>query len=415
MEKTKLFHKDFTLVVIGQIISLFGNGIVRFALPLYLLNQTGSASLFGVVTALSFIPMILLTPVGGIIADRVNKRNVMVTLDFLTAALMLVFFLLLGRVALVPLLIITLMLLFSIQGAYQPTVQASMPILHNKENLLPANAIINQVSALAGLLAPIIGGILFGLWGLKPIIIVGCMCFLLSAVMEIFITIPHTKTIEKQNIFQIVKGDFSQSLFFMKNEKPIILKSIWIICAFNLFLSSMLIVSMPVLITQTLGLSDQLYGYSQGALAAGGLLGGILVGVFAKKLNIKKIYLLLLATAILLLPIAFSLWLSLSPLVSYLVISSCCFSIMSIATMVTVQMLTFVQGETPTQLTGKVLSCVIALGMCAQPLGQAMYGFLFDAFQSSPYIIVLGAALISGGIALLSKKVFRDLPSNTIA
>ncbi|MEG2316560.1 MAG: MFS transporter, partial [Clostridia bacterium] len=42
MRKAKLFHKDFTLVVIGQIISLFGNGIVRFALPLYLLNQTGS-------------------------------------------------------------------------------------------------------------------------------------------------------------------------------------------------------------------------------------------------------------------------------------------------------------------------------------------------------------------------------------
>ncbi|MEG0721756.1 MAG: MFS transporter, partial [Lachnospiraceae bacterium] len=95
MDKKKLFHKDFTLVVIGQIISLFGNGIVRFALPLYLLNQTGSATLFGIVSALSFLPMILLTPIGGIVADRVNKRNVMVTLDLLTAILMLVFFLLL--------------------------------------------------------------------------------------------------------------------------------------------------------------------------------------------------------------------------------------------------------------------------------------------------------------------------------
>lgn len=116
----KLFHKDFTLVVIGQIISLFGNGIVRFALPLYLLNQTGSATLFGIVTALSFVPMILLTPIGGIIADRVNKRNVMVTLDFLTAALMAVFFLLFGKVDLVILLIVNLMLLYGIQGAYQP-------------------------------------------------------------------------------------------------------------------------------------------------------------------------------------------------------------------------------------------------------------------------------------------------------
>ncbi len=406
MEQNKLFHKDFTLVVIGQIISLFGNGIVRFALPLYLLNQTGSATLFGIVTALSFLPMILLTPIGGIIADRVNKRNVMVTLDFSTAALMLVFFLLLGKVDLVVLLVVTLMLLFAIMGAYQPTVQASMPLLHSKENLLTANAIINQVGALAGLLAPIIGGILFGLYGLTPIILVGGICFFLSAVMEIFINIPYTKLEEKQSVINIVRQDFADSLAFIRKDRPVILKSIWIICAFNLFLSSMLMVSMPVLITQTLGLSDQLYGYSQGALAAGGLCGGIMVGVLAKKLRIQKVYMLLFIMSALLLPIVISLWLGLAPFVSYLVITISCFLMMSVATMVTVQMLTFIQGETPTQLTGKVLSLVMALAMCSQPLGQAMYGVLFDAFKATPYVIILGAAVISGGIALLSKKIF---------
>ena len=82
--------KDFTLVVIGQIISLFGNAVVRFALPLYLLNQTGSSALYGTVMACAFIPMIILSPVGGMIADRVNKRNIMVALDFTTAGLILV-------------------------------------------------------------------------------------------------------------------------------------------------------------------------------------------------------------------------------------------------------------------------------------------------------------------------------------
>ena len=85
----RLFSKDFTLVVAGQIISLFGNAAVRFALPLYLLNVTGSSALYGTVTACAFIPAILLSPVGGIVADRVNKRNIMVTLDFFTAAVIL--------------------------------------------------------------------------------------------------------------------------------------------------------------------------------------------------------------------------------------------------------------------------------------------------------------------------------------
>ena len=89
--QSKLFSKDFTLVVIGQIISLFGNAGVRFVLPLYLLNQTGSSVLYGLVTACAFIPTILMSPIGGIVADRVNKRNIMVVLDFFTAGVILGF------------------------------------------------------------------------------------------------------------------------------------------------------------------------------------------------------------------------------------------------------------------------------------------------------------------------------------
>lgn len=80
--QTKLFRRDFTLVVIGQIISLFGNAILRFALPLYLLRETGSSTLFGVVTACSFAPMVILSMVGGVLADRVNKRDIMVAHPF---------------------------------------------------------------------------------------------------------------------------------------------------------------------------------------------------------------------------------------------------------------------------------------------------------------------------------------------
>ena len=80
-------NRNFIMVVLGQIVSLFGNAILRFALPLYLLSETGSAALFGIVSACAFIPMIVLAPVGGIFADRVNKRNIMVILDFWCLAL----------------------------------------------------------------------------------------------------------------------------------------------------------------------------------------------------------------------------------------------------------------------------------------------------------------------------------------
>ena len=132
--QTKLFRRDFTLVVIGQIISLFGNAILRFALPLYLLRETGSSTLFGVVTACSFAPMVILSMVGGVLADRVNKRDIMVGLDFSTAAIIMLFYFSLGKIPTVPLFIVVLMLLYGISGTYQPSVQASVPLLVSCEN-----------------------------------------------------------------------------------------------------------------------------------------------------------------------------------------------------------------------------------------------------------------------------------------
>ncbi len=194
MAETKLFQRDFTMVVIGQIISLFGNAILRYALPLYLLNQTHSAGLFGIVTACSFIPILVLSPICGIIADRVNKRNVMVILDFSTSALVLLFSILLHQINLIVLLIAVLMILYGIQGAYQPAVQASLPLLVSSEHLLQGNAVINLVSSLSGLIGPVLGGILFGFYGLTPILYISTVCFFISAVMEIFIHIPFFMT-----------------------------------------------------------------------------------------------------------------------------------------------------------------------------------------------------------------------------
>ena len=186
-------NRDFSLVVIGQIISLFGNSILRFALPLYLLDQTGSSALFGSVLAISMIPMILFSPIAGMVADRVNRRNIMVILDFSTAALVAVFGLLNASGNPAVLVAIMLICLSVIQAFYQPAVQASIPVLSSTNNLLRANAIINQVQSLSNLIGPILGGMLYSVWGVVPVIWASAASFLFSAVMEIFIHIPFEK------------------------------------------------------------------------------------------------------------------------------------------------------------------------------------------------------------------------------
>lgn len=406
MQKTS-FGRDFLLVVIGQIISLFGNAILRFALPLYLLRQTGSPALFGVVTACSFAPMVVLSMAGGVLADRVNKRNIMVGLDFSTAAIILLFYAALGRLPTVPLFIAVLMLLYGISGTYQPAVQASVPLLVQKEKLIAGNAVINQVNTLSGLLGPVAGGVLFTLWGIGPILLLSAACFAFSAVMEIFIRIPHERRPSEAGVFQVVRQDLQECCRFVRSEKPVFVSVVVLVAMFNLVLSAVMIVGTPILITQVLGMSDTLYGLTQGALALGGLCGGALAAACGDKLRVQKAHLLLLACSAAVAVMGLSLWLRLPPLVSYAAITLMSFAAMGASTLFMVQIYTLVQVQTPPQLVGKVMAALISIAMCGQPVGQALYGLLFGLF--APYLVLLGAAGAALCISLCSRRIFGRL------
>lgn len=408
----KLFHKDFTLVVIGQIISLFGNATIRFALPLYLLNLTGSSALYGTVTACAFLPALLLSPVGGILADRVNKRNIMVLLDFFTAAAILAFALFMEKGSLILLLTITLMLLYGIAGAYQPAVQASIPALVRQEHYMAANSVINTVSSFAALAGPVLGGVLYSAWGLRPVLWVCMACFLLSAIMELFLHIPFRKP-ASGGILETVRNDFGDSIRFLRREKPVIGKALLVICGINLFLSSMVMVGLPYLITEVLDLeaaqANRLYGFAEGALAAGGLLGGIGAGLLANRLAIQRVGRLVTACALCVLPIGASLVLFSSGIINYVVILICSFALMACSTVFTVEMMSFIQAETPPGLLGKVISVILTVSMCAQPLGNALYGVLFGLCKGLEYVVVFFAGIVSLLLAVSSEKIFQKV------
>lgn len=407
----KLFSKDFTLVVIGQIISLFGNAAIRFALPLYLLNLTGSSALYGTVTACAFIPAILLSPIGGIVADRANKKNIMVILDFFTAAVILAFSLLMNGVNLILLLTVTLMLLYGIAGTYQPSVQASIPALVNQDNFMAANSIINTISSFASLIGPVLGGVLYSAYGLEPVLWVCIVCFIVSAVMEIFIKIPFQKQASDGSILKTARTDFTESIRFIRKGKPVIGKAVLVICGINLFLSAMIIVALPYLVTEVLNLeasqANRLYGFAEGALAAGGLAGGIGAGVFANKLAIHKSGNLVIACAVCVFPISATLMLFSSGMINYIVITVCCFAIMVFSTIFTVQMMSFIQTETPQNLIGKVIAVSLTVSMCAQPLGNALYGVLFGICKGFEYAVVLFSGVVSLMIAISTRNIFK--------
>lgn len=407
--KTKgLFQRDFTLVVVGQVISLFGNAIIRFALPLYLLRETDSSALFGAVNASSFIPMIVFSLLGGVLADRLNKRNIMVFLDFGTAGLILAFYLARGRLPLIPLMIVCLMMLYGIFGAYQPAVQASIPALA-AHDITRANAVINMVNTLSGLLGPVIGGILFGIWGIAPILVISIACFFCSAVMELFICIPYERQKEHAGIISIVKKDLKLSWQYIKNEKPVFLSVVVLLSLFNLVLSAAMIVGIPVMIIRILGMSDIRLGITQGALGLGGLMGGVLAGLLGDKLKIRNSHWLLGSCSAGAVIMGIALFPGMPPAAGYLMITLVSFGVMAASALFAIQMCATVQKQTPANLIGKIMAFVMAVSNCASPLGQALYGVLFDLCREFPWMVLFGSALAAFCISLCSKPVFIRL------
>ncbi len=405
----KLFNRDFTLVAIGQLISLFGNAILRFALALYVLDATGSAAVFGTVTAIAVIPTILLSPFGGILSDRVNRRNIMVSLDFATAALALGLGLLLSEENAVALITVTLLLLSVIQACYTPSVNSSVPLLQAEGNLVKANAVVSQVSMLANLIGPVLGGVLYGFFGAMPIILVSGVCFFLSAVLELFIHIPFQPLDAKTGILQIVKDDLRESIRFMTREQPDILRITLMIAVYSLFVVSTITVGLPYMVRTVLGLSSQLYGAAEGLMAAAGIAGGIASGFLAGRLKTSRLYWLLVLSGAALVPVGAAFLLGCGPMTCYIVITICIMAMQLLIALFSIFMLSLAQGRTPSHLLGKMTAYIMTLTMCAQPVGQALYGVLFDRFAGSLYLPLIATALIAAAIGLASRGLFARL------
>ena len=191
MTKTRLWNRDFTLLITGQIISIFGNMILSFALPLYILHISGSAALFGLVLGLTNIPLLIMSPIGGMIADRFRKQRVMFWLDASTTVLIVAYIVASGFVtAILPIVIVKLMALNAIQGVYMPAVHSSVPVLVSEDRLVSANAAVNLVNFLSSTAGMAIAGLLFAEFGLYPILVTSAVCFAVTAVMDLFICVP---------------------------------------------------------------------------------------------------------------------------------------------------------------------------------------------------------------------------------
>lgn len=280
-----------------------------------------------------------------------------------------------------------------------------------------ATAIVSQISALSGLVGPVLGGLLFGLFGIEPVVFVSGVAFALSTLVIVaFVRIPRD-VVERSSVgvVRTVVNDISESFSFLRHERTVILKVIFLVAGINLTLTAFILIGAPVTITQILGLPNQYMGFAEGAMALGGLAGGISVGVFAKRLKLSSAPLFLLVSALGLLPIAVVLGVPMDAMAAYGMVVAGLFVSMACATMFSIQAISFVQLETPGHLVGKVIALTMSLANCAQPIGQLVYGGLFDTLRGNLVPVAVGTAAAAFVIGLITfrvlKKGLADLPA----
>ncbi len=188
-----------------------------------------------------------------------------------------------------------------------------------------------------------------------------------------------------------------------------------IISLFNLILAAMMLVGIPVIVVQILGMSDTALGITQGALGLGGLAGGIIAGAAAEKIRLKNGYVFLIICSIVAFFMGISVFEAIPKNIGYIIITAISFIAMCTSAMFSVSMMTAAQQQTPSNLLGKIMAVIIAVSTCSQPVGQAVYGVLFDAFADKPYYITTGAAILAMAVSLYSKKVFAVLEKESAA
>ena len=409
MKKEKLFTRNFTLLILGQVSSLTGNYTLKFALSMYVLEQTGSASIFAGMLSAALLPTVLLSPFGGILADRANRKHIMVALDALSGLSVLAAGLLLplGRELWV---IGALLVLLSVLAAFEsPTVQACVPQMVSPQNLVQGNAVVSQVSAVTSLVTPFWGSLFYTAFGIGPVFAAAVVCFWLTALLECMIHLEYQKPPRTAGIGAIVREDLAVSVHFLRREQPDILKLLLLAALAGMFVSGTAVVGFPYLVRTVLGLSATYYGAAESAMGAAAILGSLCAGLLGKKLRVRDMAAIFLSFGLSLFPIGFSFLLPVGRMARYGVLlfffcvcqlGVCIFSTYAI---------TLIQQRTPEQLMGKVMSCVFTLSMCAQPVGQLVYGALFDCFSDSVYWVLIPTGMLICLIAVASRGFLKRM------
>ena len=267
--------KKFLLLWIGELISSIGGGLTSFGLGVYVFQKTGSAAGMALVTLLGFLPTLLFTVPAGVLADRYDRRVLMMIGDGCSGLGILYIFLCMlhGEANLVQICIgVFISAIFS--SLLDPSYRATITDLLSKEEFSKASGLVSLAGSARYLFSPIIAGLLLAYHDISLLLLIDVSTFFVT-ITTTFIVRQGIKAIqptEKQSFLESIKEGWS-AIHIEKGVFVLVLCSSLI----TLFLGTLQILVEPMILSfadsKVLGIIETLC--ASGMLVSGVLLGGI--------------------------------------------------------------------------------------------------------------------------------------------
>jgi len=274
--------KKFMIIWIGELISSIGSGMTAFAVSIYVYQLTGSATWVSVATILAYLPTILLSPLGGILADRYDRRFMMICGDLFSALGLLFIFICIqtGHGGVLPVCIgVTISSVFL--ALLEPAYRATVTDLLSEEEYTKASGLVQIAGASKYLISPFIAGLILSVTDIRLILIID--------MATVFVTVFAVASVRKS--IQVVKpnkdnfnffGEFKEGMKSITCDKGV--SSLVLLMAFMCFFIAFI---QMLMIPMVLAFADsKTLGIMESVSAVGMLIGSVIIGV----LNIKKNY-----------------------------------------------------------------------------------------------------------------------------
>ena len=227
--KGTLWTRDFTIITLGSVVSMFGNAMSGFAMSLMVLDISESTLLYAVYIAMYTVPQLFSPIISGAVLDRLSRKKTIYTLDFISAAL---YALMAGVLATgwfsFPVFAVYCFILGSIQSAYMVAYESLYPLLISEGNFQKAYSIASVLETMSAVMVPV-SAFLYGKIGLSPLLAANSVCFLVAAVMETQIRaeehyIEQQKKTRLENVrpARQVWEDMKEGFRYLREEKGLL-------------------------------------------------------------------------------------------------------------------------------------------------------------------------------------------------